>query len=295
MTRLPIRPWQAVLEKHPAVLRALIAAALAAHLVGTAGGTLPPLTWAMLATGALALVMPDRRIGQALWTVLALAFAARLIPDYFRAANHEFVLAYFALLMALLWRAEPFWPHAERFCLFMLALLMGLALIQKVSSPFYMDGDLLGQFLLQRDIYGMLTPLLIPGIGEADIAATALRDRVLADYALSAGSVTPLPPLPEGLAATALAMTYSSIAFQGGLEVALLFRRRLGVVLHLVIVFFVITVYAMRHENVFLSLNCIMGFALTDDRSRGMRVIYVGVIGWLLVTYLLGYRPALLI
>lgn len=285
---------ETVVERPPWLLRVLVALAMLCHLAGPYTPQFQLLYAAMAALFLLALAADDARTGRAIWLLATALFLFNLGWHYTRAANHEFVLAYFAVLAAILWRPEAdVWAQAARFSAFLFGLMMGLALLQKLASPYYMSGDLLGQFLLQRTIYGNITPLLFDGVPAAARESMAARDALMADYAASAGGAVPLPPIDPGLKRMALAMTWVSLLFQGAVEVGLLFRRRAGIWLHYGIFLFVLTIYAMRPEHVFIALSCLMGYAMTDARSKGMRLPYAIMIAWLLLTYVFDYRPAI--
>jgi hypothetical protein len=50
-------------------------------------------------------------------------------------------------------------------------------------------------------------------------------------------------------------------------------------------------VYTTRNENEFLSINCLLGFAMTDDRTAAARPWYVVTVVYLLAADLIGLRP----
>lgn len=92
-----------------------------------------------------------------------------------------------------------------------------------------------------------------------------------------------------------MTLTYAALVCQFLMEAALLLRARLGLWVHYGLLFFVLIIYSTRNENVFLSMNCILGYALTDAQTKSVRKFYVLWIFYLLVMELMGVRPGLLI
>lgn len=218
-----------------------------------------------------------------------LMIALMVWVNYYRSANHGFMILWIglALLMAAACPPGGQEPALRRNAAILLGLLMGIALIQKLRSPYYMQGDLLGGLLLEGEIYRNLLTLILP-----DWPMKLLEYRVAAHNLM----VSPDPAV-AGVAVPALVlwlarwMTVGSLVAQGVIEVALLFRRRLGWLFHALLLGFVAVVYSTRDENVFLSMNCLLGYCLTDDRCRGFRPVYALAVLYLLLAGAMGLRP----
>ncbi|MEL6217073.1 MAG: hypothetical protein AAFR79_01205 [Pseudomonadota bacterium] len=284
----------AIQDKHPAVFRILVFAALFANLDGPYGSGGSLVMMAIVVFTGLALLADNPRVGVTLWGIGTALLVWTLIRGYEGYANHGFILIYFAVLITITWNVtdkEEYWRYTSNFCFFMLALLMGVALLHKLASSYYMSGDLLGHFLIQGNIYGNLSTSFVPEFSEFSRQAADLRAELREDYALSQGAAVAFTVASPTMYILAMVMTYTSLAMQALVELAILMRQRIGIYLHYIIFVFVLMVYSLRHENVFLSLNCIMGYALTDERSARMRVPYVILIGWLLVSYIFSIRP----
>lgn len=303
ITAFQTRPWRlsarmlaravdAVATKRPAVFTALV---LMVILVGVQElqPIATPLRAAILGFAALSLVLLNSRAGRGCFAVTAALIVFAVAENYFLMANHAFVIAYFAVLLALIWHdQDEYWANVELFSKFMLATLMGVALIQKLTSMHYMSGNLMADLILTGQIYYYILPVLEPNAPEIFVTTIESRDQLMGDHArLSAGQAAALPALGWALLGAIYLMTLASVFMQGLLEYLLIFERRYHIWLHRLIFVFVLAVYSLRDENVFLSLNCVMGYALTDERSAGMRIPYVLLIAYLLITSLLGYRP----
>ena len=288
------RPIEAVATKQPIVFTTLIVMSVFAMTAETAHIAMP-LRVAILLLAPLSLLLPARA-GQICFAAVAALLVVALIDDYYIMANHGFVITYFAVLLALIWHdREDYWSGVQLFSRFMLATLMGVALVQKLTSLHYMSGNLMADLILTGQVYVHILPLLDPGVLDSIVGSVKSSDRLMADHAmLAAGAPVALPPLGWLLLGVIYLMTFVSVVMQGLLEYLLVFERRFHFWLHWTIFVFVLAVYSLRPENVFLSLNCVMGYALTDERSAGMRIPYVVLIAYLLISALMGFRPEML-
>lgn len=238
----------------------------------------------------LAACTTDRRalrFGAVLGMVAALA--AIVLANYYVIANHGFILVWsgLALCLALACDAPRDLMILRRNAAMVLGLLMGLALVQKLTSGYYMQGELLGDLLVQGEMYANALGLVIPGWGDVVAGYRATGAGLMAEPA-AGSAVVVVPALVTGLA---VAMTWASLAAQAVLEVLILWRARAGIWLHVAVIGFVLLVYSTRPENVFLSVNGLLGYAMTDETTARARVWYVVLVGWLLITQVVGVRP----
>lgn len=233
---------------------------------------------------------PTARFG--LLGVVLAALVATVVVNFHSVANHGFMLAYTAAVL-LLAAAQPPGRDMEmlgRLAAQLLMLLMGVALLQKLSSAHYMRGDLVGTLLVEGEAFRNLISLFRPDWPAEVEAARAAARKLMASPA--PGSIA--MAVPPTVATLAVLLTWAALAAQFGLEALLLLRRRIGVWLHVGLLGFVAVIYATRPENVFLSVNCFLGFCMTDAQSRGIRVWYVLAVIYLLSTEITGYRPWIL-
>lgn len=223
---------------------------------------------------------------------MAAALAVIVLANYYVIANHGFVLLWAGLAISLASACDT--PRdlviLRRNAALLLGLLMGLALLQKLASAYYMQGELLGGLLVQGEMFANALGLVVPGWGEMRAgyngAAAEIMSRPVADQAAMA--------VPAVVTKLAVVMTWASLAAQAVLEAMILWRARVGIWLHVAVIGFVMLVYATRPENVFLSINGLLGYAMTDDTTARARVWYVVLVGWLLITQLVGVRPWLI-
>lgn len=243
-----------------------------------------------LALAALTTTSDTVRFG----TVLGIAVIVGLavLAHYYRAANHGFMLFWVGLGIAFASACSA--PRnltvLARNSAILLALLMFIALIQKLRSTYYMEGDLLGGFLVDGEVYSVLIGFVIPEW------PTLLQDyRTAFDAAMASSEVTTAAlAIPPAVVAFSWRMTIGSLVAQAVLELMILFRAKAGIYLHLATLGFVALVYSTRNENTFLSINLLLGYAMTDERSAKVRPWYVVAVIYLITAEVVDYRPYIL-
>lgn len=234
----------------------------------------------------------SRTVAFGLLVALTAVIGFVVAVNFYTIANHGFMLVWTGLALAIARACDP--PQDEvmlrRMATMLLAILMAFALIQKLREPYYMSGDLLGGLLIQGEIYRNLISLVLPEwpdlVQDYELAFQGL----LAEPAAASAAIA----VPPAIAALAWRMTLGSLIAQGVLELLILFRARVGMLLHVGILGFVAVVYSTRDENVFLSLNCLLGYAMTDERTAAARPWYVLAAVYLLVASIIGLRPWIL-
>lgn len=212
-----------------------------------------------------------------------------VLSQYYAIANHGFMLVWcgFALTLAAACDAPRDVQILRRNAAMLLGILMAVALIQKVASAYYMQGELLGGLLIDGEIFANLLNLVVPDWHDT-VTGYQSAGKALMAHPEASGAAIAVPALVSWLA---LRMTWSSLVAQAVLEGLILFRVRAGMILHVAVIGFVLMVYSTRNENVFLSVNCLLGYAMTDEATRAARPWYVVLVLYLLTASLLGLRP----
>jgi hypothetical protein len=250
------------------------------------------MTWASLTVpflGLAALGTDSRTVRFGALLGITGVMAALVATNYYYIANHGFMLVWCGLALAFAVACDPGRDVVvlRRNAALLLGILMGFALIQKLRAPYYMDGDLLGGLLMEGEIYFNFLSWLIPEWPGLVADYTAKVDGLLAAPEVGSVSIA----VPAFVTALAWRLTLGSLVAQGVLEVMILLRSRVGLLLHVAILGFVAAVYGTRGENLFLSINCLLGYCMTDERSVSARPFYVLAVIYLLATGLIGLRP----
>lgn len=108
------------------------------------------------------------------------------------------------------------------------------------------------------------------------------------------GGATVALTIPFWVQLLAVVLTYAALASQTLIELFILFRKRFGIWTHYAVLLFVLIIYSTRNENVFLSMNLILGFAITDEHTKRARLWYVIGIAYLLIMEMMGLRPGII-
>ncbi len=228
------------------------------------------------------------------WTLILVVvmLIINVFMNYYNSANHGFMIAYIGLALLIAISADDE-ALMQKMALYFLTVLMGLALVQKLASPYYMSGNLIGDYILTGQMFKNLITVVYPDwVNVVHENKAAIRE--LGSLPPAAASSVSLA-VPAGITALIMVLTYTSLATQFLMEVALLLRARMGKWVHYALLLFVLIIYSTRNENVFLSMNCILGYALTDEQTKSVRKFYVIWIFYLLAMELMGVRPGFLI
>ena len=243
----------------------------------------------------IALVTKDRSLKAMMLLLATILLGWAVFNDWYRVANHSFVITFIGFALFLMVAAEKEEGEASmRFIArFFLTLLMGLALVQKLLSPYYMSGNLMTDYLLNEpQIFSNLLEVFFPGHHESlhDINLIEREFRAAPPSLTPSADITFQPVILP----LALLLTYVSLFWQAFLELCLWLKNWLGIWLHRVIILFVIIIYSTVNENEFLSMNLFFGFAMTDESTKRARMWYVVLAFFLLTIKLVGLRPNLI-
>lgn len=232
-----------------------------------------------------------QRFSLLLWITLGLAL--NVVMNFYVIANHGFVIMYIGIaLMVACASGEDASKNISRAAVFLISILMGLALIQKLISPHYMNGELIGSYLANGYMFKTFISLFDPSwpqtVHQNLAAQRALMD--VAPAATASMSVT----IPPAIQVVAVLLTWAALASQVMIEACVLLRNKLGVWAHYAIMVFVLIIYSTRNENVFLSMNLILGYAITDEQTKSVRLWYVIGIAYLMIMEAMGLRPGII-
>lgn len=225
------------------------------------------------------------------WIVLGLALNVGM--NYYVVANHGFMITYIGLALMIACASGNTAPAVmSRAAVLLISILMGLALIQKIVSAHYMSGALVGGYLANGYMFKTLISLFYSDWPEVVKQNLDAQKMLLAQTpGLGATVSLTIPPLIQLLA---IVLTYAALASQTLIELFILFRNRFGIWTHYAVLLFVLIIYSTRNENIFLSMNLILGYAITDEHTKQARLWYVLGIAYLLSMEMMGLRPGII-
>ena len=231
----------------------------------------------ILAAAALVLVFPRALRTPAVWAALSALVAVRIADDWPLADNHIYLLAYWALAIALSLRAIDISSALSTTSRWLLSLAFVFAVLWKVLlSPDFLDGRFFRVTLLTDPRFAEAA-MLIGGLSDKDLAANR---RALAP--LPEGAALAEPPAviePARLRALAVVSTWGIVLLEAGVAVMMLVAR--GTVAtrlrHALLLTFCLVTYAFAPVAGFGWLLLVMGAAQTDAPDVWQRRAYVAV------------------
>jgi len=232
-----------------------------------------------------------QRFNLLLWITLGLAL--NVLMNFYVIANHGFVITYIGIaLMIACASGEEASKNISRAAVFLISILMGLALIQKLISAHYMSGDLIGSYLANGYMFKTLISLVDPSWPQTVHQNLAAQKTLMnVAPAVSASMNVTIPPIIQVLA---IVLTWMALVSQVLIEACVLLRNKIGVWAHFAIILFVLIIYSTRNENVFLAMNLIFGYAITNETTKSARLWYVIGIAYLMIMEAMGLRPGII-
>jgi len=230
---------------------------------------------ALLALGAVALISRRWLRRSSLWAAVSLTVAIRIADDWPLADNHIYLLAYWALAIALALRAEDAPAALATTSRWLLAFAFVFAVLWKVVwSPDFLDQRFFRVTLLTDPRFTEVT-MLIGGLSAADLAA----DRaVLAPLPHGAELIDP-PVItePPRLKAFAAISTWGVVALEAVVAALMLAGSRAARLRHAALLLFCIVTYAIAPVAGFGWLLLVMGLAQVDPARVWLGRTYVAV------------------
>ena len=229
----------------------------------------------LLALGALALISRRWLRRSGLWAAVSLAIAIRIADDWPLADNHIYLLAYWALAIALALRAEDAAEVLAATSRWLIGLAFVCAVLWKaVLSPDFLDQRFFRVTLLTDPRFTEVA-MLIGGLSGADVAA----DRA-ALAPLPHGAELIDPPVivePPRLKAFAAVSTWGIVALETLVAALMLAGSRTAHLRHAALLLFCAVTYAIAPVAGFGWVLLVMGLAQVDPAHVWLARTYVAV------------------
>jgi len=172
-----------------------------------------------------------------------------LTLTYFEAPNHFFLFFYLSLFMAI---REEGWIKNFDYPCWLLILVFGLATVQKIISPQFMEGDFMGYLFMQRISLYFINAQLLP---ELEGLSKNFMDTFSSVYT-SDSEILSLPfQISDRLVGYALAHSYLVIVVELILVLILIFFNHK--IRYVAVLAFVWVTLAFRFEYSFFAILCL--------------------------------------
>jgi len=230
---------------------------------------------AVLAAAALMLISPRALRTPAIWAAVAALVAVRIADDWPLADNHIYLLAYWALAIALSLRAADVSQTFSTTSRWLLGLAFAFAVLWKVLlSPDFLDGRFFRVTVLTDPRFAEVA-MLIGGLSTAELEANR---RALAALPDGAALSEPLVVIEPGrLRALATVSTWGIVVLEACVTVMMLGpqRRIAAWMRHTLLLTFCLVTYAFAPVAGFGWLVLVMGAAGTAEAAVWLRRAYV--------------------
>ena len=225
------------------------------------------------------LVVPWLRTHAPFWFLIACFSAAALWLDWREADNHKYLLFYWtvAVFLACELGGEERDIMVKKAARFLLFFTMTLAVVQKSLSSDYLNGDFF-QFILMTDGRFSEFTALLCGIEPGVLDANRELYRQAQD---PVNFNATFPPLfsNEKLVLLAGVLTWLNYLTEFAIAVCVLLPRsiRWSIIVHVFLIGFITTVYAVAPVIGFGWLLTIWGYCLAPDEFSSLRLGYVAL------------------
>jgi hypothetical protein len=250
-----------------------ILTSLVVLLYGGADGWLLRIPMTVLALAAL--IHPPLLAGSRIWLAQALLLGLGIAGHWVEADNHQYLLAYWLLALAVAHRSDDPERVLAVTARWLLALTFLLAATWKALSPDFRSGAFFAQSLLIEPRFTALGRLLT-GIGAAGQAENERLVTSLMRFDGTASAVT-LRAAPI-LSSIATAMTWWTLALESAVAVAFVFRDRLGPLADLLLVLFLVSTYPVAPVIGFGWTLIALGFAQSSPARPAVRGMYLATL-----------------
>lgn len=222
-------------------------------------------------------ILVDRRLTSTalFWFATTALCCLNLYFDFYRAANHHFVLTYMFLVFAItfLQPKEEQADFARNNVRWLLAVLFFFVTFQKAMSPEYLNGSFFGYMFIEGGFFDLFHGI-VPGFyelvetNEANLLAlSGMNPQIQSSVALAIEQ--PLIFQAISIAVALMVVLFEFLTMMG----LVLFSK--GKLRHYLLIMTIIGVAISRAEGGFLSLLCVGGFILCTEDAKGFRGVYM--------------------
>ncbi len=253
-------------------------------LVFVASTARHPTAWRIaMASGAILAMTPWLISRRLTWWILAASVSAAILLSPLSAANHHYLLFYLTAAIALTWSEdqEQWSTDLGRASRGLMVGVMGIATLQKLLSPDFMDGSFLTFLLLDGglgEVFWQRIPALEAAISSAQDLFTRFADPI--DPRRAAARAAPARLMVMGTFGVML--TWLVVLGEGA--IALLFGlgarfKKADIAAHVALLCFGAGLLFMRAEHVFLTTLLWSGAAMCLGRETPKLLwkVYVGL------------------
>lgn len=248
----------------------------------------------LLPVSIAALIIPGLLKNRVIWLLTSVCLSLNLYFNFLHTSNHLFIATYFSWIVTLILISKDDFQDALRVTSkYLLVVVMGMALIHKITSQEFYNGSFMSfELLLGLRVFFpiiLIWPNFNGYIGENQSVLTEIFTQRFDEENIY-NVVSP----GEEFFIFAKILTFLTIFYETIVTLFLLIYPIYKRLTHILLITFIWFTYIYTNENSFFSMLCILGYVISYDDQKKFRTLYVLTIILMLSMDVLSFRPGFL-
>ena len=230
----------------------------------------------------------------AAWLLISVFLTLNLYFNYLHTSNHLFIATYFSWIVTLVLISKDDFTEALRSSSkYLLVLVMGMAVIHKITSPEFYSGSFMSYEFLFGLRYFSPIILLWPNFDNYISQNQSGLGEIFNTNFDGENSVSIVYPDEEFFVFTKI-LSYFTIFYEAVVVLFLVIYPRYKRLTHILLLSFIWFTYIYTNENSFFSMLCILGYLISYSGQKRFRTAYIITIILMLSMDVLSFRPGFL-
>ena len=230
----------------------------------------------------------------AAWLLISVFLTLNLYFNYLHTSNHLFIATYFSWIVTLVLISKDDFSEALRSSSkYLLILVMGMAVIHKITSPEFYSGSFMSYEFLFGLRYFFPIIILWPNFNNYISANQSGLGEIFNRNFNGESADNFVYPDEEFFVFTKI-LSLFTIFYEAVVVLFLVIYPRYKRLAHILLLSFIWFTYIYTNENSFFSMHCILGFLISYREQKRFRTAYVITIILMLSMDVLSFRPGFL-
>ncbi len=228
------------------------------------------------------------------WLLTSVFLALNLYFNYLHTSNHLFIATYFSWIVTLILISKDNFQDALRVSSkYLLVLVMGMAVIHKITSQEFYSGSFMSfEFLFGLRFFFPII-LIWPNFNNYIEGNRSIFGEIVNKNFDEENIYNVFSP-GEEFFIFAKILSYITIFYEVIVTLFLLIYPRYRRLTHILLISFIWFTYIYTNENSFFSMLCILGYVISYNDQKRFRALYVLTIILMLSMDVFSFRPGIL-
>lgn len=231
----------------------------------------------------------------AVWLLTSVFLSLNLYFNYLHTSNHLFIATYFSWIVTLVLVSKDDLSEALRSSSkYLLILVMGMAVIHKITSPEFYSGS----FMSYEFLFGLryFFPIIViwPNFNSYILQNQSNLVEIFSNNFAGETANNFVYPGEDFFIFTKI-LSLFTIFYEVVVVLFLVIYPRYKKISHLLLISFIWFTYLYTNENSFFSMLCILGYLLSYNDQKRFRAGYIITILLMLSMDVLDFRPGFLL